>query len=264
MFKALHDNIGLSGKLAGLSDFEFRVWALGLAKSDTFGRTYGDAKLFKAAAMPLLDSRYEAIQTAIQALNTKGLIHLYSEGDKTFMVYHDHDQAGTGNLRYRKSAFPAPPPVLCRCLKAKGEQSVTAVGTAVTTAVTTADVHVHSPVHVHVPTLSPQDEILRQLFMLAKNQKIAAVDATLRARLDSWVDRLGAQEVQARLMDKSVRGRTVNEIHDLWFPKVPQKALSPAPKSFRCGTCSDTGKLVDPRGNSTSPCSCARRRAANA
>lgn len=150
MYKALQDTIGLSTKLSSLTDFQFRVWSMGLAKSDTFGRIQADAKLFKAAAMPLSDVSESKVKTAIEAIERAGLIHLYELGGKRYMVFHDHEQAGTGNLRYRKSAFPAPPSSICRCVKtSQDEETGTAVTTAVPTAVTTADVH------VHVPVLSP-------------------------------------------------------------------------------------------------------------
>lgn len=110
------------------------------------------------------------------------------------------------------------------------------------------------------PYMSARDETLRQLFQLAQSQKIAATPSTLRARLDAWVARLGAADVQAKLMDRSSVGLTVNELQDAWFPKVVRKAVAPAPKSFKCGTCQDTKHVTDPRDGSKSACSCTRAR----
>lgn len=108
--------------------------------------------------------------------------------------------------------------------------------------------------------ISPRDEVVRQLFQLAQSQKVAAVESTLRGRLESWVARIGADAVQEKLSHPSAVGKTVNELQDLWFPKVQERPKAPAPKSFKCGTCSDAGYLVDPRDGSKSPCSCTRKR----
>lgn len=280
MFKALHDKISISEKLASLSDYEFRIWVMGLAKSDSYGRIYGDARLLKATALPLLDSRLDQVQAALATLAQRGLVHAYEVEGKAFLVFHDHDQAGTGNLRYRKSSIPAPPSSLCRCIQLEGE-SLTAVKTAVRTAVNTAVVHVPSPVHVQEgvvgggdtppprkpppPVVSAKDESMRQLFALAKQQSILAKDDTLTNYLAGWLRRLGsADKLHEKLMDPIVVGKTVIEIQDWLFPKVAQKALAPAPKNFKCGVCNDTGKVVSGYQDHQAvfgECSCRRRRA---
>lgn len=286
MYKALRDSIGLSEKLATLTDFQFRVWVMGLAKADSFGRIQAEPRLFRASAMPLIDAQDSAVEESLAALHAANLIHLYRDNGKFYAVYHDHIQAGMSNLKYRKSTLPAPPVNVCKCVEhEKCEKEATAVATAVSSAVPTADSLLFSspslsPSHEgggggegeapkvkpSKPVLTPQDEQLRQLFQLAKRQSIAAKDDTLRAYLIAWMRREGAGKLEERLMDPFVVGKTVIEIQEWMFPKFPQKKLAPAPKSFKCAVCNDSGKVVGGFLDGApvmNDCSC-RRRAARA
>jgi hypothetical protein len=118
---------------------------------------------------------------------------------------------------------------------------------------------------------TPRDEAVRQLFQLAKRQSVAANDDTLRGRIVAWSARIGPEALEQKLMDPSTVGRTVNELHDQWFPKAPPPKPNPGTingvgvKSFKCATCKDTGKTevgVDTATRSVilGPCSCQRKR----
>lgn len=114
-----------------------------------------------------------------------------------------------------------------------------------------------------------EDEVKRQLFDVAKRQKIAGRLDTLSTYLDAWASRLGGPgALLERLSHVNVRGKTIMEIQDMWFPKVPSK---PAPmaqnglnvKAAKCGTCHDTGKTevgVQDGKPVLGPCSCTRKR----
>lgn len=265
MWKRLDESIGLSEKHARLSWPALGVWLYLLPNTDSKGRYPADVKIIKARCMTYREEfRLEQVEAALQELSKERVLHLYHSGEKRYLVLHDHDQWNpTGALRYQGAKYPEPPPEACECQRR--ESGVKTPPVSLSSSSTSEGVqgeHTDDPPPrvPSRPVVSPRDEVLRQLFALAKNQKVAATDATLRNRLDGWVARIGAQEVQARLMDPSTVAKTVIELQDMWFPKVAQRALAPAPKSFKCGTCQDSGFTVDPRNGTQSPCSCQRRR----
>lgn len=266
MWKRVDELLSHSEKHAQLGFNALRVWLWTLPHTDCNGVFTADPRLVKAQCMPLLDVRLDQVEAALAELVSARLIHLFDAGSKRYLVFHDHDQWNPpGNLKFQRGKYPLAPESVCQCVvkaapskpvdpgsEEEGERRSNVVRTSPSSPLSSSNV------------ISPRDEMLRQMFNLAKNQNVAARADTLMVHLKAWTARLGAQEVQARLMDKSVVGKTVNEIHDQWFPKVAQKALAPAPKSYRCGTCNDTGLVDDPRDGSKSECSCRRRRAEGA
>jgi hypothetical protein len=115
-----------------------------------------------------------------------------------------------------------------------------------------------------------EDEIKRQLFDVAKRQKIAGRPDTLSTYLDAWASRLGGPgALLERLSHVNIRGKTIMEIQDMWFPKVPSKPAPLAQNGMsadapKCGTCNDKKTIpVEWKDGKPvmGPCtSCTRRR----
>lgn len=271
MWKRLDQKVSTSEKLASFQFTPFTLWTMMLPHADCEGRYWANASFIKGQCLTMFkDVTEDDILKALVELDTVGLIHLYPSGGKSYLLFHDHQEMNPpGSLRYQRPRWPAPEAKGCECftiVKAPLSRCSSPSPSSSTEGVQGEPIQepTQNPYTSKPAVTSHRDEQLRQLFQLAQNQKLAATPSTLRTRLDAWLARLGASELTARLMDPSSVGRTVNELQDAWFPKVAQKALSPAPKSFRCGTCNDTGFLVDPRDQSKEPCSCKRRRAEGA
>ena len=271
MWKRLDEQISLSEKHSKLTWEAFGIWIYILSNSDARGRFSGDSRVIKARCMTYRDGvRLEQVEDALSELERERVLHLYHVGQRRYVQIHDHDSWNPpGALRYQDPKHPAPPQELCECVRREcGVKTplVSSPSSSLSTSSSASEGVQGEPPTSPLPSTpaatSPRDEVLRQLFQLATNQKIAATPSTLRTRLDAWVARLGASEVQARLMDRSCVGRTVNELQDAWFPKVFQKAVAPAPKSYKCGTCQDTGSAVIKHADGKpvyGPCSCKRR-----
>jgi hypothetical protein len=273
VWKRLDQKISTSEKLASFKFTPFTLWTMMLPHADCEGRYWANASFIKGQALTMFqDVTHADIEAALLELDKIGLVHLYEAEGKRYLLFHDHTEMNPpGSLRYQRPRWPAPESKKCECFMIVKAPLSRCSSPSSSSSTSTEGVQGEpseepppNPYHSKPVVMSPRDEQLRQLFMLAKNQKVAATPSTLQTRLDAWLSRLGASELTARLMDPSTVGRTVNELQDAWFPKVAQKALSPAPRSFRCGTCNDTGFLVDPRDGSKSQCSCKRRRAEGA
>jgi hypothetical protein len=257
VWKRLDESISTSEKWAKLSWSTMGIGMYILANSDSKGRYDGDARVIRARCMTYReDVRLETIEGALSEMERERVLHIYHAGQRRYVVFHDcMEWNPPGALRYHAPKYPNPPSELCECLRQEcGENAPLVTSTSSST----------SSEGGGGGAQNPRDETIRLLFSLAKRQSVAATESTLRNRLESWVARIGAGAVEEKLSHPSAVGKTVNELHDLWFPKVVQKALTPAPKSFKCGTCCDTGFLVDPRGGDKNPCSCTRKRAVNA
>jgi hypothetical protein len=266
VWKRLDESISTSEKWAKLSWSTMGIGMYILANSDSKGRYDGDSRVIRARCMTYReDVRLEIIEGALSELERERVLHVYHVGQKRYIVFHDClEWNPPGALRYQAPKYPDPPSELCECLRRESGVKAPLVTSRLVSSTSEGvegEVEDEPPVpRPSVPVVSARDEVIRQLFQLARKQSIAATASTLRGRLESWVARIGAQAVQEKLSSPSAVGKTVNELHDLWFPKVQQKALAPAVKTFKCATCADTGKLPDGRGGS-SPCSCTRRRA---
>jgi hypothetical protein len=272
VWKRLDQKISTSEKLASFEFTPFTLWAMMLPHADCEGRYWANSAFIKGQCLTLFNVTNEQIEKALMDLDTVGLIHLYPAEGKSFLLFHDHQEMNPpGSLRYQRPRWPAPEAKGCECftiVKAPLSRCSSPSPSSSTEGVQgeqTPEV-APNPYASKTVVMSPRDEQLRQFFQLAQNQKIAATPSTLRTRLDAWLARLGASELTARLMEPSSVGRTVNELQDAWFPKVAQKALSPAPLSFRCGTCNDTKKMPywENGVKSEVDCSCVRRKASNA
>src|SRR6188768_1338758 len=101
MYKAMHQSMRDSEKLANLSDFAFRVWEMGCVASDLTGRITANPKRFWAQAMPLCPFDQTKLTMAFNELQDARLVHRYDVDGKPYMVYHDHDEhnKGTKNLK---------------------------------------------------------------------------------------------------------------------------------------------------------------------
>jgi hypothetical protein len=155
MYKAMHQTMRSSEKLAELSDFAYRVWSMGLIASDVVGRITANPRTFHVEAIPMQPYEEAKILVAFNELKKLNLCHFYEANGKPYMVFHDHDEynKASKNLRHSKSKTPPPPPSLCFCVtytREEEDQGATTVATVVPTVVATTDVHV--PVHVHVPS----------------------------------------------------------------------------------------------------------------
>lgn len=136
--------------------------------------------------------------------------------------------------------------------------------------VPTRDIRVsHALVTGDAPPSSAADEVRRQLMKRADQAKINAKPDTLLRYLDGWIARIGAGKVEEWLMKPSSVGLSVTELHDLMFPKQPQKrpveTINGMNGTAKCGTCNDTGKVAgykDGQLTMDAPCSCLRRKQA--
>lgn len=234
MYKAMHQSIRSSEKLAELSDFAFRVWEMGVVASDMVGRISATPRKFHAEAMPLMAFDEAKTRAAFNEIEALKLVHRYTVDGKPFFVFHDHDEHNKAakNLRNVKSAAPPPPPSLCYCVTyTKEEEDQTTVATVDGTVVATTVVPVHVPVPSSVPVsdqvLAERGEfegertrpVIRHLYQKAKEAKVAGRKETLISYLESWVARADAQRVEQYLMDPWSRGKTILEIQDHFWPK---------------------------------------------
>ena len=119
MYKALDESVSCSAKLAGVSDFAFRVWACGLARADIVGRIDAIAVQFRALCVPLAPQGVAEVEAALQELVGAGLLHLYESRGHRYGVYHDHGayNPSLGNLANQRSRCPEPPGDLCPCIR---------------------------------------------------------------------------------------------------------------------------------------------------
>ena len=136
MYKAMHQSMAHSEKLAALSDFAHRVWTCGVVAADMVGRITAIPVVFHAKAFPLILCDREKIKAAFEELKAAKLCHFYEVEDKPYMVFHDHDEHNktARNLRNIRPSCPPPMPGLCYCVvytpKEEGDSS-TPVPTAV-------------------------------------------------------------------------------------------------------------------------------------
>lgn len=271
MWKRLDEKISLSEKHGKLSWEAFGVWVYLLANSDARGRYSGDAKVIKARCMTYRETvRLEQVEDALQELCRERVLHFYHVGSRRYVQVHDHDSWNPpGALRYQDPKHPAPPPDLCTCTGGESGVNTPLVSSSSLSTSTEGvprgrEPESPPPRRRPPPVITAKDEVLRQLFELAKDQNILAKDDTLTSYLAGWMRRLGsADKLQEKLMDPIVVGKTVIEIQDWMFPKIAQKSLTPAAKTFKCAVCNDSGKVVTGYENREAvfgDCSCKRRR----
>lgn len=126
MYKRLQDTVTESRKIGTVSDFAYRCWAQGLAKSDWFGRLPAEPSKFLTIVFPnrkqVSEDEVSAGLDELADVRGEGLIHLYEREEGRFLVFHMHEKhSPTGSIRNKTPKYPAPPLSVCgmgdRCLK---------------------------------------------------------------------------------------------------------------------------------------------------
>lgn len=96
-----------SEKIAGLTDFEFRLWIGLIVSADDFGR--GDARpaILKGRIFPLRErTTVKDIDNALHGLAAAGCISLYSVGGKSYFAFPTW--ANHQRVRNQVQKYPAP------------------------------------------------------------------------------------------------------------------------------------------------------------
>lgn len=252
MYKAMHQSMRSSEKLAELSDFAFRVWEMGVVASDVVGRITANPRKFHAEAFPLLKYEEAKLVAAFNELKATNLAHFYDVDGKPYMVFHDHDEhnKSSKNLKHSKTKTPPPPPSLCYCVTyTKEEEGASTVATVVPTVVATTDVHVHVPVHDQVQRGSGGDtvRILAALWNDGPGEHLNGKSAAekIQAAMDVGLDPKSIE--QAFWDHKTIKGQKIWEVLD---PLRDRLRKSPVDgKGFRsiesvCHNCGGSGVTV--------------------
>jgi hypothetical protein len=106
--RIIKESICTSEKIAGLSDFEFRLWIGLITQADDYGR--GDARppVIKGRIFPLRDrTTIKDIDVALQSLAAKGCVDLYNVDGKPYFLFPSW--AAHQRIRDCKSKYPEPP-----------------------------------------------------------------------------------------------------------------------------------------------------------
>ena len=105
--RIIKESIRTSRSVNSLSDFLFRFWIYLITYVDDYGRGSADPQLLKGFVFPRKDGITEhQITEALEALASKGMIHLYESDGELFFCFpkwEEHQQ-----IRAKKSKFPAP------------------------------------------------------------------------------------------------------------------------------------------------------------
>lgn len=225
MYKAMHQTMRSSEKLAELTDFAFRVWEMGVVASDVVGRITANPRKFHAEAFPLLKYEEAKLLAAFNELKATKLAHFYDVDGKPYMVFHDHDEhnKSSKNLKHSKTKTPPPSTSLCYCVTYTKEEESSTVATIVPTVVATTDVHVHVPVHVQdqVKRGSGGDtaKILAALWNDGPGEHLNGRSAAekVQAAIDVGVN---PQAIEQAFWDhKRIKGRKIWEVLDPLRPK---------------------------------------------
>lgn len=149
MYKAWHDTIPVNEKVNSLSDWAFRIWAMGLAAADWFGRIPVDLKKFKAVVIPMLKGGVKKIEKAFAELDDAELLHFYEVKGKKYAVFHEfplHNRT-KGNLKNPKPKSP-PPPKVCDCIEHYKEEdpSIASAIASYSSSLSSSNSSVSSPV----------------------------------------------------------------------------------------------------------------------
>lgn len=110
--RMIKDSICSSEKIAGLSDFEFRLWVGLIVSVDDYGR--GDARpaIIKGRVFPLRDRvTTKDVEIALHALAAKGCISLYDVGGKSYFWFPSWNKHQ--RIRNQVPKFPEPPAAIC-------------------------------------------------------------------------------------------------------------------------------------------------------
>jgi hypothetical protein len=238
VYKAMHQSIRSSEKLAELSDYAYRVWSMGVVAADMVGRITANPRKFFAEVFPLLEYEEARLLAAFNELKTTKLAHFYEVDGKPYMVFHGHDEhnKGTKNLRNLKPVCPPPMQSACYCIaytmNEEGD-SASAVPSAVPSADGSTGVYVPSPVLVPVPvsegdggveeggTWPPMPATPKGLlWKLLKKAHITGTPSQLRQSFEGWYAQVGAQRLEQILMDPKIRGVDVFAVQKWFFNDI--------------------------------------------
>ena len=105
--RMLHESLLVSERMAGLTDFEFRLWAGLVLMADNAGRGDARAPVIKGRAFALRDSVDNSdIVRALEGLDKKGCISLYTVNGQQY--YRFPNWAKHQRLRTTKPKYPPP------------------------------------------------------------------------------------------------------------------------------------------------------------
>lgn len=214
LWKKLHQTISLNDKHAALGFSFHALWQGLLVNSDTKGRYPADLRIVRSQVLPLYeDVTDDMIETAINRLAEVGLLHRYEVGGKRFVVLHDHEESNpTGNLRYQRPRWPAPPGNLCECV----QQDATP-----------------APAPAPAAPAPPSASVEDRLCALAEQQRIIGSKEQIRNHVRGWVATHGEAKVEGILRAAVVVGQDVFDIHKKVFArKGPEAELV---KCEKCG-----------------------------
>lgn len=114
--RLIKESVCTSEKVNGLTDFQFRLWALLITYVDDYGR--GDARpaVIRGRCFPLrMETVTEKrITEGLKALEEAGCIVEYEANDGRYLCFPNWEKHQT--IRNKKSKFP-PPPATCKQLK---------------------------------------------------------------------------------------------------------------------------------------------------
>lgn len=265
MYKAMHQCMRESEKLADISDFAFRTWEMGVVASDVTGRITAKPRLFHAQAYPLVKADEAKVAAALKELEDASLAHRYEVDGKSYLVFHDHDEHNKTmkNLRSQRPECPPPPPNLCYCVTYRegeevgdpveaeqGAENSPVEGVPPIDAESATDrrkiskngppigVHVHVQDPVHVPLEAegdPKGEVrknvvtqLARLWNQGPGEHLNGRSAgeKIQAALDVGVS--AAEIEQAFWNYKAIKGRKIWEVLDPLRPRMPSPGVPSA------------------------------------
>lgn len=110
-----------------------------------------------------------------------------------------------------------------------------------------------------IPPPPPKDLGIEFLIKRARKINVIANDDTLRRWVEGWVARCGKAKVEQVLMDPSATGKTVVEIHDLFFKKSNGKAKRQGdPECSDCRGSGNDNSTYAPGSGTFAPCHCVK------
>lgn len=122
--RIIKETIRTSKDVNNLSDFLFRLWAYLITYVDDFGRGSADPELLKGIVFPRRKVSETQIHTAMNELQNRGMIVLYSVNGEPYFYFPTWDKHQS--VRAKKSKFPAPlqsSEITCKQLQANDGES---------------------------------------------------------------------------------------------------------------------------------------------
>lgn len=274
MWKKLHD-LSESDRHAELSWLSLGVWAYVVPHTDCLGRFSGDPRVIKAKCMTFRETvRLDQVEEALVELDKAGLLHLYTQDGKRYLVLHQHAKYNpTGNLKNQAPRYPDPVGVGCEC---------TAVNTAVNTAVSPLispsvsgssseeGMQGEKPEPIEKPPmLASEHDGIRQMLQLCETQMIPTGEASNRKWLTAMAAKSSWDRVHEILMMPGSVGTPIHKIYDTHFDRrngheVPFKPTQHPRGDPACPRCKGSGKGdYAPGTGEYGKCGCLKRKASS-